>query len=426
MSFTSASAPDTPGERWVDVYLSVTARAVSTCGDFLAATALVLALQARGAGGYAVAALLLAAAVPPVVLAPVTGRLADRVDSRVLLVGAGLGQAAICAALAFASQPALIIALSALLAAGLAVTQPTLAALQPLMVTRKNLPKAAALGQTANTLGGLAAPILAGILFGLFGARVPLLADAGSYLAIALLGLVLRTRRNARAAAVDAAPAPAQSSVAAAWRLRDDALLRSLIALTGAVIALVSAVNVIDVFFFRGELHTSATVYGLVAAVWAATMMVGAWGLARLRAGHAGTGAAMFGALALECAVVVAVSLVPTVGWVVPLFVLGGIGNGVINAAIGVLVGSRVPDASRGRAFALVGAVANGANTAGYVLGGVLLGVLAVRPTLALVGVGGLAVTAVFAGPALRAIARERAAHAGLSAPAAGELAGVS
>src|SRR5436309_793410 len=103
MSFTSATAPVADGgsSRWFDVGLVVAARAVSTCGDFLAATALLLILQARGAGGHAVAALLLAAAVPPVLLARWTGRLADRVDSRLLLVATGLVQAATCAAMAF-------------------------------------------------------------------------------------------------------------------------------------------------------------------------------------------------------------------------------------------------------------------------------------------------------------------------------------
>src|SRR4051812_44100309 len=122
MSFTSVSAPAGTGERWVDVYLSAAGRAVSTCGDYLAATALVLALASRGAGSLAVAALLLAAAVPPVLLAPVTGRLADRVDSRLLLVATGTGQALVCMALAFTSSVPAMIGLAALLAAGLAIT----------------------------------------------------------------------------------------------------------------------------------------------------------------------------------------------------------------------------------------------------------------------------------------------------------------
>src|ERR1700704_2930962 len=117
MSFTSADPatptasskppapvePTVPTDRWADVYLATIARAVSTCGDFLAAIALVIALQTRGSGGFAVAALLVAAAAPPTVLAPLTGRLVDRVDSRRLLVVVTLAEAAVCTLLAFVS-----------------------------------------------------------------------------------------------------------------------------------------------------------------------------------------------------------------------------------------------------------------------------------------------------------------------------------
>src|ERR1700722_7796186 len=174
-----------PGRGWRDVYLASGARAVSSCGDFLAATALVLELQQRGAGGFAVAAVLIAAAAPPVLLVRWTGRLVDRADSRLLLVATGLAQAAACVALAFASGPAEIIALVAVLAAGLAVTQPCLSALLPSMVPADDLPKAMALSQTAGYLGMMLAPALGGLLMGRFGLRVPLLADAGRYLAIA-------------------------------------------------------------------------------------------------------------------------------------------------------------------------------------------------------------------------------------------------
>ena len=98
----------------------------------------------------------------------------------------------------------------------------------------------------------------------------------------------------------------------------------------------------------------------------------------------------------------------PAVAWLAPVSLLGGAGNGGVNVAAGVLLGRRVPAAVRGQAFALFGAVANGANVAGLLLGGVLLGVLPVRVTIAAAGLGGLAATAAFALPVLRAMARER------------------
>src|SRR5262245_2066301 len=120
MSFTSPAAP-----RWRDVYLAATGRGVSAAGDFLAATALLLALQARGLGGIAVAALLIAEAAPLVLFAPLGGWLADRYDSRTLLATVGTLQAVVCALLAGVHEPWLLIVLVALLSTGVAITSPT-------------------------------------------------------------------------------------------------------------------------------------------------------------------------------------------------------------------------------------------------------------------------------------------------------------
>ena len=64
----------------------------------------------------------------------------------------------------------------------------------------------------------------------------------------------------------------------------------------------------------------------------------------------------------------------------------------------------------------MFGAVVNGATVAGFVLGGVLLTMVPVRAAIAAAGLGGLAVTAAFARPVLRARAHEQ----GLSEPGAG------
>jgi MFS family permease len=79
-----------------------------------------------------------------------------------------------------------------------------------------------------------------------------------------------------------------------------------------------------------------------------------------------------------------------------------------VNVAAGVLLARRAPAAMRGRAFAVFGAVVNGATVAGFVLGGVVLAAVPVRAAIAAAGVGGLAVTAAFALPVLRATAREQ------------------
>jgi MFS family permease len=393
------------------VYLASGARAVSSCGDFSAATALVLELQQRGAGGFAVAAVLIAAAAPPVLLVRWTGRLADHADSRLLLVATGLAQAAACVALAFASGPAEIIALVAVLAAGLAVTQPCLSALLPSMIPADDLPKAMALNQTAGSLGMMLAPALGGLLMGRFGLRVPLLADAGSYLAIAAAGRLIRTRRGPT-------PRPVQRTQdgdagRSGWEVRRDPLVRAAVVLVGAVVAAASLVNVAEVFFVRATLHSTAGVYGLMDSVWISASIAGGWWVAHRRPTDPGLAVLLLGSLALTCLGVALMATVPAVGWLVPVSALGGLGNGGVNVAAAVLLGRRVPPAMRGRAFAVFGAVANGANMAGLLLGGALLTVVPVRAAIAAAGLGGLAATAAFALPVLRAGRRAGSAEPG-------------
>lgn len=394
------------GSGWTDVYLASAAKAVSAAGDLLAAIALVLELQQRGLGGFAVAALLIAEAAPPVLLVRWAGRLADRFDSRWLLVLTGLAQAAVCVALAFASGLAEIIALVAVLSAGLALTQPCLSALVPEMVGPDDLPRATALSQTATAAGAMLAPALAGVLMGHFGLRVPLLADAATYLAIAVAGGLIRTRRGARPATQPADLAEKQQT---GWRLRQDQLVWAAVVLIGAVVTAAGLVNVAEVFLIRGTLHSSATVYGLLDSVWVAATMAGAWLLARRRPSDPALGRALLATLALTCLSVAAFAVVPAVGWLVPVSLLGGLGNGGANNAASVLIGRRAPAAARGQAFAVVGAVVSAATTAGYLLGGLLLALIPVRPAIAVAGLAGLVVTAAFALPVLRACRRERA-----------------
>jgi MFS family permease len=405
------------------VYIAALARAISGCGDMLAATALALILVARGESGLAVAGILLAAAVPLVAVGPFAGRLADRVDSRTLIVSVGLAQAAICFALAFATQPILIIALVATLAIGLAVTSPTISALTPLMVGRQNLARAGGISQTAATIGMLVAPALGGVLVGAFGSRVPLLIDAGTYLSIPIAGLLIRTRRGGRFRTVPAAATAGSATAGIAgvdpatsgrrqpvFRMRSDALLWPLMVMIGAVVAAISAVNVIDVFFIRQTLHASATVYGLVAAVWIVGMVFGAvvWG--RQRRDDVGTAKALLLTNFATGAAITVAGLMPHVGWVVPLWLLGGVLNGMENVAIGVILGARVPPEVRGHASAIFNSIASGANAFGYLAGGVLLAVASPRLLVIACGLAGVVAATVFGLPLTRAMRHERAA----------------
>lgn len=402
MSFTS---PDRR-PRWRDFGIAVTARSVSYCGDYLAATALALTLQTRGDNGYGVAALMIAAALPVALLGTAGGWIADRVDSRKILVVTGALQAAVCLALAYTDSPFAMVALVAVVSTGLAITQPTLSALTPDMVGKANLPKASAISQTASSVGFLLGPALGGFLVGTYGARLPLLADAATYLALTIAGLAIQTRRGGRRT-VGVRQSAADGNVAKPasqpWLLRNDRLLVTLILSMGGSIAAVSAVAVAELFFVRDTLGGSATMYGVVGAVWTAGMLVGAWPWTKARGDDRRMVLLALLALIALGVVVLASSGVPAAPWLIPIYLVGGGLNAGLNVIAGVVAGRRVPAPVRGRVFGVFAAVSNGANMIGFLAGGLLMASVAPRIIMIGTGVAGIVVASLFLPAVLRA-----------------------
>ncbi|WP_244942382.1 MFS transporter [Streptomyces seoulensis] len=81
-------------------------------------------------------------------MAPLTGRFADRFDSRRLIVTVASLQILACLAMTQTTTPALLIVLAVLLSTGLAFTHPVFAGLPAAMVGKDNIPRASAISQT--------------------------------------------------------------------------------------------------------------------------------------------------------------------------------------------------------------------------------------------------------------------------------------
>nr|MDT0661327.1 MFS transporter [Micromonospora sp. DSM 115978] len=414
---------------WRGVYTVAAGRGLAVCADFLIATTLVLVLQSGGHSGLAVAAVLLAKVAPIVVLAPLAGRLADRVDPRRLLVTVGIGQAGTATALALVDHPVSWIALVALLSAGLAVSQPTISALIPDLVDRTDLPRANAVNQTAGTIGMMTGPALAGVLLGQLGRATPLLIAVLGYLALAGAGLALRTRRPVAGVAEPAAGDGGPVAAGRAWSAWRDPLLRAIMISIAAVVGGVGAINVVHVFFVRETLGASETMYGFVEATEMAGLLAGAWIFAKLARRIGDDGRLVRGVLLLLggiCAAFPLVSVIGMAGWLLPVWAVTGSLNGGLNVFTGVVFANRAPAEFRGRAFAALGATVQAAAVLGYFAGGVLVEALPIRPLIAGLGVVGLLVVAGLAPAVFRATRRpDRAAPrlASLPGPGTGPVA---
>jgi len=376
-----------------DFAISLAGRAVSTFGDGVALVALTLRLQSDGAPPYVVALLLAAGTIPFLLLARPVGRLVDSHDSRRLLVLGGLVEVGATIPLIFLHSFVPIVLLVAVLGAAASVTGATWSALVPRIVGDDHLAQAVSAQQSLNALVLVGAPAVGGLLAGAFGSGVALTVDAATFVVVTVAAALVRTRRVPERASSADGPSGVRSGFAI---LRADAVLAPLLAGVAFVVLLVGMVDVVLVYLVRETLHAGGVWFGVANASWMAGMVAGALGAGRVGAERGQVRATIAGA-AVACAGVAAFAVVPAAWILVPLSVLGGIGNGYAGTCLSTLLMTRTPDSARGRVSAAANAVFGSAQGASLLAGGVLAIVLSPREIYAVAGLLGLAAAGLIA-----------------------------
>lgn len=401
-----------------DLVISLVGRMVSTFGDGVALVALTLRLQTDGAHPYEVALLLAAGVIPQLPLARQVGRLVDAHDSRRLLVLGGLAEVGTTIPLIFLHSVTPIVFLVAVLGGAASVTGATWSALVPRVVGVDHLAKAVSAQQSLNVLVLIGAPAVGGLLAGAFGSGVPVTVDAATFVVGTVAAAVVRTRRVPEPAATLNGSNRVRGGFAI---LRADRVLAPLLAGVALVVLLVGMVDVVLVYLVRDTLHAGSVWYGVAEASWMAGMVAGSLGAGRVRAGRGQVRATIAGA-ALACAGVVGLGVAPAVGILVPLSVLGGVGNGYAGTGLSTLLMTRTPDSARGRVSAAAGAVFGGAQGASLLIGGLVAVVLSPRTIYVVAGLLGLAAAGLVAVTSASRTSSRAAVDpsASLASPAAG------
>lgn len=365
-----------------DLRLLAGAVFLSAAGDLLALIALALHVHALTGSGLAVSALFAATLVPAVVLAPVAGLFADRVESVRVLVCASLAQAAVAAALAFSGDLAAILALPALLASANAFGHTAEFTLIAAVAGARRVTEATGIVEAARSAGLAAGPLL-GAALATLGLRPALLVNAATFLAIAAAAGALRIRRPPRTTSAE----QRARALDGVRLLRRDEVLRIATATAVGALLLIAATPTVEVFYIKDVVGAGDSAYALVVCAWMAGMVTGAGALAhRVKARLAATGALV--ALAVQGA---GIALQAT--WaILPVtlggYLVGGLGQGVKDVLLRALIADRVPAAAHGRAFAAYNAARSAAQFAALGAGGLLVDAVEPRGALALAGLG--------------------------------------
>jgi MFS family permease len=222
---------------------------------------------------------------------------------------------------------------------------------------------------------------------------VPVALDAATFVVVTVAAVLVRTRR-----VPDRIPASdgSQALRSGFTIIRSDRVLAPLFVGVALVVLLVGMVDVVLVYLVRETLHAGGVWYGVAEASWMVGMVGGAVGAGQVGTDRGRVRATVAG-IAVACAGVAAFAVAPVVWILVPISVLGGIGNGYAGTCLSTLLLSRTTDSARGRVSAAANAILGGAQGVSLLLGGAAAIVLSPRGIYAVAGLLGLGAAGVLA-----------------------------
>jgi MFS family permease len=375
-----------------------TAHAQSCLGSGLAHVALPLLAYDKTGSAWAVTAVLVPDLLPAILFGPLLGALVDRVGWRTCAIAADLLRFVGFTLVVFAhTLPALVLA-AALAGTGTALFAPAALAGVSRLAPGERRPAALGLFGALDDIGLTVGPALAAGLLALTGPSLLLGANAATFALSALLLAGVGAR--------------AQSAEKVEYRslitdLRDGlrslggrADVRLLLGSSTAAVLFAGVTNVGEVLLARDVLKAGGSGLAAIVAAHGAGTVLGSLA-ARFKLSFQWRRAYIAG---LSCmAVDLTLCAVCSNLWLLlPVFVLGGFGNGFALVHDRLLLGGAVPDALHGRVFALQKALTSLAFAGSFVAASVLISAGGVQLTFAVAALGMTAVVATSA-PRMRA-----------------------
>ncbi len=371
MSAAATAAAQLPRGRFPLVWAAHT---TSQLGDRVHQLALTWwTLQVTGSLAYT-GAMLIATTLPAVLLGPVAGTVADRVDRKALLVLCDLLRAGLAVGLALlafqgALSVAVALALSAALAAVSAFFAPAAMALVPTIVAEEEVLRATSLMEASVQGAAIAGPALGGIVVAAFGAEGAFGLNGLTFLAsAALLLLVAFPPRPA-----GGAHEPFFHAMGGGFRLlRAEPTIAGVLATFAAVNVFTMPVILFLPYFAKDVFRVGAAGLGWMEAALGLGMLAAAlfWAARRgtrpfpvVAGGIAGVGLA-----------IAAMGLWPAYAVHLAALAVAGACMGSVNVVVVAWFQSRVPATEAGRFFGLLTSVCAGLVPLSFGVYGLLAG----------------------------------------------------
>jgi MFS family permease len=329
-------------------------------------------------------------------LHPVAGSIVDRFDRRRMMVAADAISAGLWLLIIAVDSPAGLLAIGFL---ATVVSTPFRIASQasiPVLAGEDNLNRANGTMGIAHSIGGIAGPVMGGLLYGWVGPDVTFVLNAASFACSAVIvGSITRAFGE---------PRPEGGRIGGMWtgfsHIWTDPAMRPLFVVWVLLYLTVDVAVVADLPISH-EFGWGTTGYGLISAVIGVGSLIGSF-FARRITRPLEPWAVLIGALGIAGGYLI-VSVAPAFAFVL----VGNFVWALLDAGDTVAGNSifqrRSPDHLRGRVFGAVGAGGLIANAVGFTFAGFLVEAFGPKGTYALCGIASLLVTPLLA-PMFRAL----------------------
>jgi MFS family permease len=378
------------------------AHAQSCLGSGLAHVALPLLAYDKTGSPWAVTAVLIPDLLPAIVLGPLLGAVVDRVGWRACAIAADLLRALAFGVIAAADSMTTMVVAAAFAGTGTALFSPAALAGLARLAPGEERPAALGLFGALDDIGLTAGPALAAALLAALPASWLIGANAVSF---AVSALLIAGIRPAESAATELSADELGTSLWTDVRqgLRDISgrpEVRLLLASSCAAVLCAGVTNVGEVVLARHVLGLGGSGLALLVAAAGVGTVLGS--LAARSADPGWWRRAYVAGLACMTVDLVLSALATHLWMLLPVFAIGGFGNGFALVHDRLLLGAAVPDELHGRVFAVQKALTSFAFAGSFAGASALIAGLGVQRTFLMAGAGMLGVV-LFAAPRLRA-----------------------
>jgi MFS family permease len=369
------------------------ARTVSIAGSQLARVALTVFVYQLGGGAAGVSTLLLAFTLPRL-LGPLAGTIADRLDSRQLMVSCDVAQTLLFAVLAWVRWWPGVVMLVIATTACSTLYLPASRGSVPGLAGRENLARANVLLAIGSNTAMAVGPAVAGVMLAFGSPRPALLVNAASFAFSAMLTLGVTGLRPGTAAADDGGHVTifgaARAGLSMAWR---NQVARTLAIMLLPSVGFASLDNAALIFLVRNDFHASAAAYGWVVTAFSIGMVAVPVTLAAAR-GQLPSRILFYGGQCLYGAATVVTGLSPGFGPGTGAQVVAGGANGMETVGLDTLLAESTPDEQLGVVFGAVYTTPFVGQLVAYLAATPLIVEFGARTTFVISGAGVLVVLA--------------------------------